>query len=136
MLDSVDGGLMVEASSGQIRGFLDRGVPNWRGVLYGHIERPFRPPEPVRPAGPLEANRRGAVSWQLPTQVGRSLYRVPLDELVENEDRFNRNVWSSGPRQDAPIPVLIWLHGGNRVYDSASSRIDAWHLRLGTTSSS
>lgn len=128
MLNSVEGGLVVETSSGQIRGFLDRGVPNWRGVPYGHVERRFRPPEPVRPAGPLEANRWGAVSWQLPIQVGRSLYRVPLDELVENEDCLNLNVWSPGPRQDAPLPVLIWLHGGNRVYDSASSRIDPWHF--------
>jgi hypothetical protein len=82
----------------------------------------------MEPGDPIEATAWGPVSWQLPIQLGRGLYRVPLDDLVENEDCLNLNVWSPGPRPDGPLPVLVWLHGGNRVYSSASSWIDPWHF--------
>jgi para-nitrobenzyl esterase len=126
--DLTEQDLVVGTTSGPVHGFLDRGVPNWRGVPYGRVERRFRPAVPVQPRGPIEATAWGPVSWQLPIQLGQGLYRVPLDGLVENEDCLNLNVWSPDPRPDGPLPVLVWLHGGNRVYGSASSWIDPWHF--------
>lgn len=120
--------LMVCTTSGPVHGFLGRGVPNWRGVPYARVERRFRPAVPVEPGGPIEATAWGPVSWQLPIQVSRGLYHLPLDDLVENEDCLNLNVWSPGPRPDGPLPVLVWLHGGSRVNGSASSWIDPWHF--------
>ncbi len=128
MRDYIESDLVVETSSGQVHGFLDRGVPNWRGLPYGRVERRFRPPVPVKPGGPIAADRWGEVSWQLPILLGKGLYRVPMDGLVENEDCLNLNVWSPGQRQEGPLPVLVWLHGGNRVNGSASSWIDPWHF--------
>jgi para-nitrobenzyl esterase len=119
--------LIVETSSGRAHGFLDRGVPNWRGVPYGRVEQRFRPPVPAEPAGPITADRWGAVSWQLPIQVGKTWTLIPLD-IPENEDCLNLNVWSPGPRQEEPRPVLVWLHAGGRVYGSGSTWIDPWHF--------
>lgn len=128
MRDSTEKDLVVGTTSGPVRGFLDRGVPNWRGVPYARVERRFRPAVPVAPGEEIEATLWGPVSWQLPIQLGRGLYRVPMDDLVENEDCLNLNVWSPGPRPDGPLPVLVWFHGGSRVNGSASSWIDPWHF--------
>ncbi|MCD0452107.1 carboxylesterase family protein [Actinocorallia sp. API 0066] len=103
-------------------------MPHWRGVPYARVERRFRPAVPVAPGGPIEATAWGPVSWQLPIQVSRGLYHLPLNGLVENEDCLNLNVWSPGPRPDGPLPVLVWFHGGSRVNGSASSWIDPWHF--------
>jgi para-nitrobenzyl esterase len=119
--------LIVETSSGRAHGFLDRGVPNWRGVPYGRVEQRFRPPVPAEPAGPINADRWGPVSWQLPIQLGKTWALIPLD-IPENEDCLDLNVWSPGPRQEQPRPVLVWLHAGGRVYGSGSTWIDPWHF--------
>lgn len=89
MRDYTESDLIAETSSGQMQGFLDRGVPNWRGVPYARAEQRFRPPVPVKSASPSIANRWGTVSWQLPIQLGKTSYRVPLDNLVEDEDCLN-----------------------------------------------
>src|SRR5215475_11917310 len=39
MRDYTESDLVVETSSGPAHGFLDRGVPNWRGVPYGRVEQ-------------------------------------------------------------------------------------------------
>jgi para-nitrobenzyl esterase len=128
MRDYTESDLIVETSSGQMQGFLDRGMPNWRGVPYARAEQRFRPPAPVKSASPIIANRWGTVSWQLPIELGKTSYRVPMDNLVEDEDCLNLNVWSPGPRQEGPLPVLVWFHGGNRVSGSGSTWIDPWHF--------
>lgn len=128
MREFTEKGLVVGTTSGPVHGSLDRGVPNWRGVPYARVERRFRPAVPVEPGGPIEATAWGPVSWQLPIQVSRGLYHLPLGDLVENEDCLNLNVWSPGPRPDGPLPVLVWFHGGSRVNGSASSWIDPWHF--------
>ncbi|HEV2634161.1 MAG TPA: carboxylesterase family protein [Actinocrinis sp.] len=119
--------LTVETSSGRLHGFLDRGVPNWRGVPYGRIEQRFRPPVPAEPAGPVTADRWGPTSWQLPVQLGKIWAQIDLG-IAEDEDCLNLNVWSPGPARDEPCPVLVWLHAGGRVYGSGSTWIDPWHF--------
>lgn len=117
--------LVVETSSGPVRGFFDRGVPNWRGVPYGHVERRFRPAVPARPAARVDATRWGPISWQVPIYAGVS-WQVVFDDSVEQEDCLNLNIWS--PAADGKSrPVLVWLHPGGHVYGSGSGpSMDAW----------
>lgn len=117
--------LTVETSSGPVHGFLDRDVPNWRGVPYGRIERRFRPAVPARPGGPGETTRWGPISWQVPIFSGMS-WQVVYEDAVEQEDCLNLNIWS--PAADGQgRPVLVWLHAGGHVYGSGSSpSMDAW----------
>jgi para-nitrobenzyl esterase len=117
--------LDVETSSGPVRGFLDRAVPNWRGVPYGRIERRFRPAGAARPAGLVDATRWGPISWQVPIYSGMS-WQVVYPDAVEHEQCLNLNVWSPGT-DGASRPVLVWLHAGGHVYGSGSSpTMDAW----------
>jgi para-nitrobenzyl esterase len=117
--------LLVETSSGPVQGFLDRGVPNWRGVPYGRIERRFRPPAPVVAGGLVDATRWGPIAWQVPMHTGMS-WQVVYDGAVEREDCLNLNIWS--PAADGGTrPVLVWLHSGGHMYGSGSAPgMDAW----------
>jgi para-nitrobenzyl esterase len=128
MRDYTESDLVVETSSGPVHGFLDRGVPNWRGVPYGEIEHRFHPPVPVTRTDRISADRWGPVSWQLPMQLGKT-WTLIHEDAVESEDCLNLNVWSPGPHQDEPRPVLVWLHTGAHVYGSGSTPWDdVWHF--------
>lgn len=117
--------LVVETSSGPVHGLLDRGVPNWRGVPYGRLERRFRPAVPVQPADHVDATRWGSISWQVPIYSGMS-WQVVYPEAVEHEECLNLNIWSLGD-DGGSRPVLVWLHSGGHVYGSGSSpSMDAW----------
>jgi para-nitrobenzyl esterase len=117
--------LLVETSSGPLQGFLDREVPNWRGVPYGRIENRFRPALPAVPDGCVDATRWGPISWQVPIYAGMS-WQVVYPDAVEREDCLNLNLWT--PAADGGSrPVLVWLHSGAHVYGSGSSpSMDAW----------
>ncbi|MDF3293691.1 carboxylesterase family protein [Streptomyces silvisoli] len=128
MRDLTDRDLVVETSSGSVQGFLDRGVPNWRGVPYGRVEQRFRPPVPVTPVEQVDARRWGPVCWQLPIMTGKTLSAV-FPDVAESEDCLNLNLWSPDPSPDARRPVLVWLHFGSRAYGSGSTpTIDVWHF--------
>lgn len=117
--------LVVETSSGPVHGFLDRDVPNWRGVPYGRIEHRFRPAVPATPGPPVEATRWGPISWQVPISAGVA-WKLVYDDAVEAEDCLSLNIWS--PAADGrPRPVLLWLHPGAYVHGSGSTPgVDAW----------
>jgi para-nitrobenzyl esterase len=117
--------LVIETSSGPVRGFLDRDVPHWRGVPYGRIEHRFRPAVPATPGPPIEAAQWGPVAWQVPISAGNS-WKLVYEDAVEAEDCLNLNIWS--PAADGkPRPVLVWLHPGAYVHGSGSAPgVDAW----------
>ncbi|MFJ9712701.1 carboxylesterase family protein [Streptomyces sp. NPDC101234] len=128
MGDRIDRDLVVETSSGTVRGFLDRGTPNWRGVPYGRVEQRFHPPVPALPGEPVDGRHWGPICWQLPIVAGRSPSSV-FPDAAESEDCLNLNVWSPGPDPDARRPVLVWLHFGSRAYGAGSTpMIDVWHF--------
>ncbi|ATL66176.1 carboxylesterase family protein [Nocardia terpenica] len=117
--------LVVETSSGQVHGCLDRDVPNWRGVPYGRIEARFRPAVAVAPVERVDASVWGPVGWQVPMYAGMPPRFVHPD-AVENEQCLNLNIWSPGVDGKAR-PVLVWLHFGGHVYGSGSTpSMDAW----------
>ncbi|WP_333768469.1 carboxylesterase family protein [Streptomyces sp. IBSBF 2435] len=123
-----DDDLVVETSSGAMRGFLDRGVPNWRGMPYGRVEQRFRPPAPAVPVERIDARHWGPVSWQLPIIPGQTPSTVSPD-ATESENCLNLNIWSPDPNPGARRPVLVWLHFGSRAYGSGStSTNDVWHF--------
>jgi para-nitrobenzyl esterase len=117
MVPDSDPALVVETSAGRLAGFLDRGVPNWRGVPYGRVEARFRPALPARP-GDLEATECGPVCWQLPLGAGAS-WAVVGPNAVESEDCLSLNIWSPEAGAASPgRPVLVWIHSGAHVAGS------------------
>lgn len=120
----------VTITAGAVEGRRIDGTDRFLGIPYAASpvgERRFLAPVPperwegVRQAdafGPTVPQRVGIPSGGLPAVV---------EPTVEGDEWLNLNVWTPADR-DAPLPVLVWIHGGgffegssaNRWYDGAS----------------
>lgn len=120
--------IIVETTSGRLRGTAQQGVCTFKGIPYaapplGPLR--FRPPQPVAPwSGVREAVAFGNMAVQ-----SENVFALPPDLLkifplggVEkrDEDCLTLNVWSSG-LSGARRPVLFWCHGGAFITGSGSS---------------
>lgn len=123
-LADTDPALVVETTSGQARGLVDRGVLNWRGIPYGRVVERFRPAVPAQPEARIEATAWGAVSWQVPMSLDPRAWSHLLPGTTESEACLNLNIWA--PRPDAPRPVLVWLHPGRHMIGGNMPTADPW----------
>ncbi|MER5868433.1 carboxylesterase family protein [Streptomyces sp. NPDC002044] len=123
-----DGALVVGTSSGDVHGFLDRGVPNWRGVPYGRIPERFRPPVAATRAGPVDAREWGPVSWQVPMAATPGRWSPLYPDAVKSEECLNLNIWSAHADRSRPKPVLVWFHPGRHMVGGNMPTVDPWTL--------
>jgi para-nitrobenzyl esterase len=103
---------------GKVRGFIMRGIYNFRGIPYGaptggeNRFMPPREPEPwegVRPTVAYGASAPQTMYDQRPESYGMFVDHWNYD--LVNEDCLRLNVWT--PALDAKKrPVLVWMHGG------------------------
>jgi len=130
-LTGSDPELVIDTSSGQAHGFMDRGVRNWRGIPYGQVVGRFRPAIPAPREAQVEATSWGAVNWQMP-MWSTSLDAVTLSHLLpgtaESEACLNLNIWSPPSDVRAPYPVLVWLHPGQHMIGGNLHTDDPWAL--------
>ena len=109
---------IVPTTYGKVKGFILRGIYNFRGIPYGAPtsgENRFMPPRPPEPWDEVKP----AVYWSQwapqrqydrpPESYGAFKDAWNYDTM--GEDCLRLNVWS--PALDgARRPVLVWLHGG------------------------
>ncbi|MDP1751717.1 MAG: carboxylesterase/lipase family protein [Reyranella sp.] len=120
--------IVVETTSGKVRGAMERGVSVFKGIPYaapplGPLR--FRPPRPIEPwSGIRDATAYGNMAVQ-----SENVFALPPDllkifplggEEKLSEDCLTLNVWSSG-LAGAKRPVLFWCHGGAFITGSGSS---------------
>ncbi len=120
--------LVVRTSSGEVHGFLDRGVPNWRGVPYGRIPERFRTPVAATPSGPIDARQWGPDSWQVPMSTTPGRWTPLYPDAVKSEECLNLNIWSARPGSPDPKPVLVWFHPGRHMVGGNMPTVDPWTL--------
>lgn len=111
---------LVATRQGPLLGSVDEDVHVWRGIPFaappiGPLR--WRAPQPVKPWQAVrEAQQFAAASWQSSAQC------IELgggDPGSFSEDCLYLNVWSPAGRS-APLPVIVWLHGGGYTIGAGS----------------
>src|SRR5690606_18731313 len=110
------GPVIVETTTGKVRGLEKRGVLQFRGIPYATAER-FRPPQPVEPwSGVRDATSFGLICPQNPSPTEAVLGG---QDRPSGEDCLVLNVFTPAA-DDAGRPVMVWIHGGAFVSGSGS----------------
>ena len=116
----------VQTVSGPVAGYIDDGVFIYKGIPYAKADRFAEPsdPEPwkdVRPSrayGPTcpQDKRMG---WYDDNQA----FAMHWDDGFPDEDCLRVNIWTSAIKDDARMPVMVWLHGGGFRAGSGQEQI-------------
>lgn len=107
--------------SGQVRGYIHKGIFTYKGIPYGKAER-FQPAEKLAPwKGIRSSLTYGAVCPIDATTSVNDEMEFPFhhDWGFPNEDCLKLNVWTPGISDQKKRPVMVWLHGGG--YTAGSS---------------
>jgi para-nitrobenzyl esterase len=108
---------LVETAYGKVRGAVNKGVFEFKGIPYGASTegaRRFLPPARPKPwTGEYAALEWGPEAPQVSphTEIPEVRATIPAG-LGMSEDCLRLNVWTSGLNDGGRRPVMVWLHGG------------------------
>lgn len=107
---------VFQTTHGPVQGVCSGGTCAFKGIPYAATpvgELRWRPPEaPVAWTEPQPAFDYGAECAQI---------AYPSGELTGDEDCLTLNVWVPEAKPTQPLPVLVWLHGGDNIIGSSSA---------------
>ncbi|MGH6988873.1 MAG: carboxylesterase/lipase family protein [Stellaceae bacterium] len=110
---------IVETTVGPVRGIEAGGLAIFHGIPYAAppvAARRFRPPEPAMPWHEVRDTTRPA---PIAPQLRSRLADVMGDcDMPQSEDCLTLKIWTPAIGK-APVPVLVWLHGGAFTVGSA-----------------
>ena len=119
----------VKLAEGLVRGLVvgeQDEVHAYRGIPFaappvGDLR--WRAPQaPASWTGVRECFEFGNASPQKPSPMLATFPGMKLDAAT-NEDCLYLNVWAPAKRDDKPLPVMVWIHGGGYVMGAASQRL-------------
>lgn len=112
-------GAEVRTETGPVRGVAQAGVIAFKGIPYAQAPvgaLRWRAPQPVQPwTAVRDATQYGADCMQHPFGGDAA----PLG-VTPAEDCLYLNVWRPAGGGKAPLPVMVWLHGGGFVNGGSS----------------
>ena len=104
-------GPTIRVQQGVMVGAVADGVQSFKGVPFAAPPvGPLRWRAPQRPAtweGARSAEGYGAICIQPPSNGDPGVGPLPM-----SEDCLTLNVWTPAGRAGAPLPVMVWIHGG------------------------
>lgn len=127
-------GPVARISSGTLRGAMQGNVAVFKGIPFAKPpvgDLRWRPPEPPAPwQGERDATRPGSACMQSREGLGPFLQPIAaayganyiIEPLTPSEDCLYLNVWVPEWPAKAPLPVMVWLHGGSNTGGSGAQR--------------
>jgi len=113
----------TSTESGDVIGYVHKGVFNFKGIPYAKAERFMPPQKPDKWEGVRSSRSYGPVC---PINVASMILSDQLEFaqqhnfwFMKESDCMNLNVWSPGIQDAKKRPVMVWLHGGG--YTAGSS---------------
>jgi para-nitrobenzyl esterase len=112
-------GTEITVADGTVVGEIDGATRRFLGIPFAAPpmgELRWRPPEPPAPWDtPLDATEFSSACPQIGSLTS------PEDST--EEDCLYLNVWAPEPAPAAPLPVMVWFHGGSNVTGSTADTI-------------
>ncbi len=106
----------VPTESGDVIGYLHKGVYNYKGIPYAKAERFMPPQKPDSWEGVRSSRSYGPVC---PIDVASMIFYDEMEFaqqhnfwFMKEDDCLNLNVWTPGINDSKKRPVMVWLHGG------------------------
>lgn len=111
----------VATTAGWVTGARRGGVRSFKGIPFAAPPVGERRLKPPAPAGcfeePLEAVEMG------PACIQPEIISLPFGGQQQSEDCLRLNVWTPEEETGAPLPVMVFIHGGANILGSASDFI-------------
>jgi para-nitrobenzyl esterase len=119
----------VETTNGKVRGLINSGIRQFKGVPYGAstegANRFQRPQPPARWSGVRDCLGYRSVSPQVPSDTKNDYARLIQFDLnvafgSMGEDCLHLNVWTPGTGRQEKRAVLVSIHGGGFAISSGN----------------
>jgi para-nitrobenzyl esterase len=114
----------VRVTGGLVAGTLSttEGVAAYLGIPYaappvGQLR--WKPPQPVIPWQGIRRAEQMTASPFTPPNYRSSVYFEPTTAM--SEDCLMLNVWTPEAKPAKPLPVMVWIYGGDWTYGSSSN---------------
>ena len=113
----------TSTESGEVIGYVHKGIYNFKGIPYARAERFMPPQKPGKWDDVRSCRSYGPVC---PINVTSMILSDEMEFaqqhnfwVMNEKDCLNLNVWSPGLKDGKKRPVMVWLHGGG--YTAGSS---------------
>lgn len=110
----------VTIESGDINGSqLSTGVLEFKGIPYaappvGGLR--WKPPQAVKPWTDIKSTQRFGPPCPQPADADSPMF----DADAASEDCLYLNIWTPAKKSSDKLPVMVWIHGGGFISDTAS----------------